>query len=121
MAVVLIGCSKDDNGGDTSASLIGTWKLTAEKMNGTALELDVCDLRSTVMFTATTFKTMEYEGDNCATVTEIDGTYTLNGTTLKITNINGVETLEVSKLTATIFETTETDEGDVYVTTFTRQ
>lgn len=120
MAVVLIGCSKDDNGGD-SASLVGTWKLTAATWNGQP-DLDDCDLKTIVVFSATTIKTTSYDGVDCMDAETFESNYTRSGNTLTI-SYQGMEisTAEITTLTATTLVVTETDEEGVFVTTFARQ
>lgn len=115
----MIGCSKDDDKG-SSASLVGTWKLTAEKYNGVPEVLDTCELKSTVTFTSTTFKAVDYDGENCDESYELEGTYTKNGNTLKIVTVFGTETVEISKLNNTTLEFTEVDGTDTSVITYTK-
>lgn len=121
MTVALIGCSKDDNGKDVSASLVGTWKLTAATWNGQS-DLEECDLKSTVVFTETTMTTTDYSGTDCMTSESFTVDYTRSGNTLKF-SILGVEidSSEITTLTASTLVVTDTDDGDVYVTTFARQ
>lgn len=120
MAVVLVGCSKDDNGGD-SASLVGTWKLTASTWNGVS-DLEDCDLKSTAVFTETKIKTTEYYGTDCMESEIMESDYTRSGNTLTI-KFEGytVATVEITTLTATTLVITDADEDGVLVTTFARQ
>ena len=120
MAVVLIGCSKDDDKSD-SASLIGTWKATAEKLNGQPIILDACDLKTTVTFTTTTIKVVGFDGDNCEERYEMAGTYTRNGNTLNLSMEGETMAVEITKLTATTLIIKSNDEDGVSEQTFTRQ
>ncbi|SRR5690554_703322 len=123
VAVALIGCSKDDNGGD-SASLVGTWKLTNATWNGQP-DLDDCDLKTTAVISETTIKTTEYYGIDCMDSETYEVNYTRNGNTLTITAFGMTSTSEITTLTASTLVVTETEEyegeTDVYVTTFARQ
>ncbi|SDW38760.1 lipocalin-like domain-containing protein [Aequorivita viscosa] len=120
VAVALIGCSKDDNGGD-SASLVGTWKLTAATWNGQP-DLEECDLKTTVVFTETTMTTTDYYGTDCMSSESFTVDYTRSGNTLKFSILGAeVDSAEITTLTASTLVVTDTDDGDVYVTTFARQ
>ena len=115
-----MSCSKDDDNSD-STSQIGTWKLTAEKLNGVNEDLDACDLKNTVIFDATTIKFIEYFGENCEEFDEMTGAYTRNGNTITIVAEDETQSVEITKLTNTTLEVTDDDDGDVYVSIFTRQ
>ncbi len=126
--IVLVGCSKDDSKNeDSAASLIGTWKWTAETIDGENRELDDCVLRSTATYTATTIKHLLYFGVICEQVSELTGTYTRNGNILNTSiDMGGViieTSIEITKLTSTTLETKVVDEdnGKIIVDTFTRQ
>jgi|SRR5690554_1863981 len=120
MAVLLVGCSKDDDSSE-SASLIGTWKLTAEKLNGVNEDLDACDLKTTLVFSAATLKFTAYFGENCEESFEETGDYTRNGNTITIVFEDETQSVEITKLTNTTLEVTDEDEGEVFVSIFTRQ
>ena len=120
MAVVLVGCSKDDDSSD-SASFTGTWKLTAEKYNGMNEVLDECDLKTTLVIDATTVQVTEYFGENCEETSEYTGNYTRNGNTITLVMFGLTDTAEITTLTNTTLEITSVDEGDVFVSTYARQ
>ncbi len=51
LMVVVLGCSKDDDkNNDSTTSLVGTWKLTAEKIDGENQELDACEYQKGLQF-----------------------------------------------------------------------
>ena len=122
LAVVFGSCSKDDDN-NSAASLIGTWKLTAEKYNGVPYQLDVCELKSTLKFTETKVTYKEYDGTNCSDEYTETYSYTRNGNTIKVNADGETELIEISKLTSTTLELTQMDDedNDIYVSTYTKQ
>lgn len=120
MAVVFIGCNKDDDK-ESSASLIGTWKLTAIKIDGQNEVLDACELENRVIFTSTTVKVKGYEGDTCEEYYEDEGTYSRNGNMLTVRFGDDVNTVEITKLTHTTLEITIRDIDGIEVETYTRE
>lgn len=127
MTIVLMGCSKsDDNEGDSN-SLVGTWKLTAEKVDGVNQNLDTCDLKNTLIFTATTINTIEYMGQNCTETFEMNGTYTVNSNILNMSfTVGGIimeKSVEIVSLNSTTLVTKDVDpdDGEITLDTFTRQ
>lgn len=48
--ILFSSCSSDDNSGDSSASIIGKWKLTAESYGGVAQDLTDCEMEQTMEF-----------------------------------------------------------------------
>lgn len=122
LAVVFSSCSKDDDN-NSAASLIGTWKLTAEKYNGVPYQLDACELKSTLKFTETKVTNTEYDGTDCSDeYTETYG-YTRNGNTININADGETAQIEITKLTSTTLELTQTyvEDSEIYVQTYVKQ
>ena len=122
LAVIFASCNKDDDN-NSAVSLIGTWKMTAEKYDGIPYQLDVCELKSTLKFTDAKVTSTEYDGTNCSDIyTETYG-YTRNGNTLKINTDGEIIDIEISKLTSTTLELTQIDDEEnyIYVSTYTKQ
>lgn len=121
LAVLFSSCSKDDDN-KLEDSLMGTWKVTSQKYNGEAQELDVCELKTTVKFTESKVTSTEYEGENCAVEFSETDSYTRNGNTISITSEGETVNIEITKLTSTTLELTQVDEdNDVYVQTYAKQ
>ena len=119
MTAVLMGCSKsDDNGGD-NASLVGTWKFTAHKIDGTPQVLNACDIKNTAIFTETTWTTIYFSGDgpDCEEM-QVESPYTRNGDVITAGNIS----VQISKLTTTTLVTQATlPNNKLSEETYTRQ
>ena len=122
LAVVFTGCNKDDDN-NSAPTLIGTWKLTAEKVNGISEQLDVCELKTTLKFTDIKVTRTEYDGEDCSDVYTETYSYTRDGNWLKVIADGETMKIEITKLTSTILEFTEVDDYDnsIYVETWTRQ
>lgn len=121
VTVLLVGCSKDDDKG-TTATLLGTWKLTSSTLNGVPEVLDVCELKSTVKFTETSVIIKNYDGENCEELFEIEGGYIRNGNSLTLTYLGEpIMEGEILELSVTTLKIKEQDEDGEMVTTLTRQ
>lgn len=122
LTVVFASCNNDDDK-NSSDSLIGTWKLTAEKYNGVPYQLDECELKSTLKFTDTKVTNTEYDGTDCADVFTETYSYTKNGNTLMINADGDIVEMVISNLNATTLELTEvdTEDNDIYITIYSRQ
>ena len=57
LAFLAFSCSSDDSGGGSvsESDLVGTWKLTLETILEQSVELDECQLESTITFTSTEY------------------------------------------------------------------
>ena len=127
MTIVLLGCSKSDDDDEENNSLVGTWKLTAEKVDGISQDLTSCELQNTLIFTATTIRTIEYMGENCSETFEMNGTYNSNNSTLNMSfDLGGTiiqKSVEIITLNATALVTKDVDaeDGEITIDTFARQ
>jgi hypothetical protein len=103
---VFTSCNKDDNGDDgdemsNDELIVGTWTIDSRTVNGTQDQLDECDLQFTVSFSANLdITTVEFFGNNCAESEQAAGTYTLNGTTLVVSQGTESITGEITNLTS---------------------
>ena len=119
LAVLFASCSKDDDNSSAN-SLLGTWKLTSEKYNGTPAVLNICELKTTLQFTETKVTVTEYDGANCEEIYTETNNYTRNNNTLSMVYEGQTQSIEITKLTSTVLELTDTDGSDTYVETYTR-
>lgn len=122
LAIAITSCKKDDDN-NSSSSLVGSWKLTAEKVNNIPNQLDACDLKSTLKFTETKVTSIHYDGEDCMEVDSETFTYSRNGNTITVIGDEGAMDVEITKLTSSTLEIkqTELDENMVYTQTYTKQ
>lgn len=61
---LLVSCNNDDDN-SRKATLIGTWNLTEQTINGEPHELNECEERTTFTFTEDQITSRTYEGELC--------------------------------------------------------
>ena len=114
----LITCSSDDDDEPAAKDrIIGKWQLTEEFLNGIALPLDDCELKTTIEFFENgsyTERDYEYDDDEleCLSLPVSNGTWEYLGDSNYFISDIGIESLEMefSGNTMTVFYS-ETIEG----------
>lgn len=131
LVLLVISCSEEDTSPQeeslTKEDLMGTWEITAAKMNGTVLELDECFLKQGLNFTSSS---LTYIGSyltnadgtkKCMEYTE-SHTYTIEGKQIKIPNSDlGVNYRAVVDTQGDIQLTTNSGNGNAMIQTFTKR
>ncbi|QAA82833.1 hypothetical protein EI546_14395 [Aequorivita sp. H23M31] len=118
LTVLLVGCSKNDD--DNSASLIGSWKITSQKLNNVTLPLDACELKSVITFDSKYITIKDYYGDDCENFDTEALPYTRNGNNLTVGIGEEMETVKILTLSQSTLEIETRDEEFVLVQKYTR-
>jgi hypothetical protein len=125
--VVLTGfaCNSDDDGNSLTeqnkANIIGTWLQTAESENGENILLDECELLFTLVFTSTQVTSTDFYGDNCAMTDTFVSNYSIDGNNISVTEEGETFTSEITTLNSTTLTIEDTEDGFVFIETYTKQ
>lgn len=103
---LMIGCSKDDDG-SKKASLVGTWNLVEQSLNGISHELNECEEKTLFIFTEEQVTSKTYEGELCEIEVVDVYSYTRTGSKIVIVNeeLGSIE-YEIETLTKTTLKLT---------------
>ncbi|WP_299258370.1 lipocalin family protein [uncultured Aquimarina sp.] len=139
LTITLFSCGSDDDGTTetfeiTEANLIGAWKLISVTENGTAIQLDECDLLYSVQLSVeqgenrAVYTEAGLEGNSCTIFTSTDYTWSLtsdnilNTETLEGSDQDSEKIIELTAITLKL-EYIDTEGSDTFITvdTYTKQ